>query len=227
MNKDYIPHSDEQFLEWAKQLNTYATANFSRWGVESPAALIAEPLTIFTAAMERAANPNRGKVDVLEKNEAKQRLVKACRTYVQGFLARNPHVTNGDRETMRLTVYDVIPSAVPPPRLPVTGELHYPASGLVEIRNIRASGNNPDERTDYGVRIYYGILGEPNERDRFRVSAPPRTGDDLPHSVFTRQKKHRFDFSGDNGKEVYFCMRFENSKGQEGPWGQVIKTYIP
>jgi hypothetical protein len=224
---DYIPHGDDKLLEWAKNLKVYAAANCSKWGVESPDVRLGAPLVDFEAKLIGAANPNRGKIDVMLKKEAQAALVKACRTYVQGFLARNPNVSDVDRQAMGITVYDVIPTNVPPPKLPVDGDLYYPAAGLVEIRNIRPVGDHPDPRADYGVRIYYGILGEPDDKDRFRVSAPPKTGGDLPHSIFTRQKKHRFDFAGDNGKEVFFCMRFENSKGQAGPWGNVLKTYIP
>ena len=228
MNRsDYIPRGDEKLLEWSKNLVVCAAANCVKWGIESPEIRISAPLAAFESKLAGALNPNRGKIDVSEKQEAKAALVKACRTYVQGFLARNPNVSNSDRLTMGLTVYDVTPTTVPPPQLPVDGDIHYPAAGLVEIRNIRAVGDRPDGRADYGVRIYYGILGEPSERDRFRVSAPPRTGDDLPHSVFTRQRKHRFDFSGDNGREAFFCLRYENSKGQAGPWGKILKTFIP
>jgi len=227
MGRSYIPSSDDKLLDWARQLNTYAAANCSSWGVESPAGWIAEPLAAFETAMQRMADPNHGKIDIHTKKEARETLVKACRTYVQGFLARNPRISNAARETMGLTVYDVIPSNVPPPSQPVVGDMHYPAAGLVEIRNIRSVGDSADARAAYGVRIYYGILGEPSERDRYRVSSEPRTGEDLPHSVFTRQKKHRFDFTGDSGKAAFFCLRPENSKGQHGPWGQILKTYIP
>ncbi|MDR0642051.1 MAG: hypothetical protein LBG07_06300, partial [Treponema sp.] len=59
-------------------------------------------------------------------------------------------------------------------------------------------------------------------------SEVPLDGDDLPHSVFTRKKKYRFDFlEEDRGKTVYFCLRYENSKGEVGPWGSVIQAIIP
>jgi hypothetical protein len=49
---------------------------------------------------------------------------------------------------------------------------------------------------------------------------PRLTGDDLPHSRFTRRQKELFDFpADDSGKTVYFCVRFENAKGEPGPWG--------
>ena len=52
-------------------------------------------------------------------------------------------------------------------------------------------------------------------------------GNNLPHSVFTRQKRYRFAFSEQGGKEVFFCMRYENSKGEAWPWGKIISAHVP
>ena len=227
INRDYISVNDIQFLDRTKTLLSYATEKHETWGVLAPTGMISLLLDDYQAKLAKSKAPNSGKVDVLVKNEAKGKLEKACRTYVQGFLARNPNVSLEDRTMMSLPVYDTTPSSVPPPNAPVEGALSFPAPGLVEMRDIRASVDVADKRTGYGVRIYYGIMGEPSENDRFRISRQPKTGDDLPRSVFTRKKRYQFDFTGDNGKEIFFCMRFENSKGQTGPWGKIISAFIP
>jgi hypothetical protein len=56
-----------------------------------------------------------------------------------------------------------------------------------------------DRCADYSVRIYYGVLGKVAAHDKFRLSEPPVTGDDLPHSVFTRKRSRLFDFTGNSG----------------------------
>jgi hypothetical protein len=71
------------------------------------------------------------------------------------------------------------------------------------------------------------VLEESGRRGRFLVSAAPETGEDLPHSVFTRRKKERFDFDGYSGKTVYFCLRWENTKGEGGPFGPIKQAVIP
>jgi hypothetical protein len=84
--------------------------------------------------------------------------------------------------------------------------------------------------SDRGVRIFYGLSGEPTDTFRFRVKGPPKKGSDLPYSIFTRRKKERFDFEGESGSRVYFCLRYENSKGGkegEGPFGPVLSAIIP
>jgi hypothetical protein len=90
-----------------------------------------------------------------------------------------------------------------------------------------AGGTAPDLRSDYGVRIYYGLSGEPTETHRFRVTGTPKTGKDLPESLFTRRKKERFDFDGESGKTVYFCLRYENPAGKAGSFGPILSAVIP
>jgi len=225
--KSYIPRSDEKFLAWAANLSNYALKNAARWKVSPPDDAFNDLISDFESKLEKAKSPNRGKIDVLQKTEARKVLEKECRVYVQGFLARNPFVTNPDRETMKITIYDVIPTVVPPPSVPVEGDLYFPAAGLVEVKNIRAVGMQVDKKAEYGVRIYYGIMGAPDEADKFRIDKPPKTGDDLPHSVFTRRNRYRFDFTGESGRQIFFCLRFENSKGQAGPWGKILQSFIP
>jgi hypothetical protein len=37
----------------------------------------------------------------------------------------------------------------------------------------------------------------------------------------------RFNFPGDSGKTAYFCIRYENAKGDTGDWGPVFSAVIP
>jgi hypothetical protein len=57
---------------------------------------------------------------------------------------------------------------------------------------------------------------------------PAVHGTNLPHSRFVRRRKELFIFPPeDSGKTAYFSIRYENSKGQAGPWGPVFSTVIP
>ena len=227
-NSNYVPRNDVQFLDWAKNLFIYAVNNRERWNVLDPTNMLQELIDDFETKLNQASTPNSGRVDVMVKNEARKNAERAIRTYVQGFLARNPFVNLEDRATMKIPIRDTTLTTVPPPSTPVTGRLSFPAIGLVEMREIRAAGEKtPDDRSKHGVRIYFGIVGDLAEGKRFRIAQRPKTGDDLPHSVFTRQQRCRFDFTGENGREVFFCMRYENAKGQAGPWGKMISAFVP
>jgi hypothetical protein len=123
------------------------------------------------------------------------------------------------------------PSPIPRPKNQVEADLTFPGIHLVELQKIRpVAGMPPDPRSDYGVRIYYGLSGSASDRFRFRVTGVPASGNDLPYSLFTRRKKERFDFDGESGNTVYFCLRYENSKGGKegvGPFGPILSAVIP
>jgi hypothetical protein len=47
--------------------------------------------------------------------------------------------------------------------------------------------------------------------------------------MFTRRKKGRFDFEGENGNRVWFCLRCENEKARmegQGPFGPFLSAII-
>jgi hypothetical protein len=123
------------------------------------------------------------------------------------------------------------PSPIPRPESQPTADLSFPGIHLVELRKIRVIGGAPpDPRGNYGVRIHYGLTGTPTDNYPFRVTKPPTTGKDLPKSFFTRRKKERFDFDGESGSTVYFCLQYENPTGGEegkGPFGPILSAVVP
>jgi len=226
-NKDYIPRNARHFGAFFNTMLEYVQTHKTAWG-HIPAPVITT-LTGMNASFIDILDQTSGLVtpaQTLARREAQAEATRAVRAFVNQYLRFAP-VSNVDRLEMGVPNRDMIPTTIPPPAIPVEGALSFPAVGLVEVRDIRASGDKRDDRAKHGVRIYYGILGEPSEKNMFRIAAPPATGDDLPHSVFTRRARHRFDFSGENGRRVFFCMRFENSKGQAGPWGKIVTAFVP
>jgi hypothetical protein len=71
-----------------------------------------------------------------------------------------------------------------------------------------------DQRANYGVRIYWGIVPqgevtvEMASGAKHYLAKPPEIGEVLGNSVFMRKQKHVFDFEGDSGNCVFFCCRF-------------------
>jgi hypothetical protein len=85
MSNDYIPQSDSAFLEWAKTLLAYVSPKLAAFNIPQGALPpIQAQLTAYEAAFETARNPNRGKVDVLNKNEARDALKSDIRAVCQG-----------------------------------------------------------------------------------------------------------------------------------------------
>jgi hypothetical protein len=42
-----------------------------------------------------------------------------------------------------------------------------------------------------------------------------------------RRQRERFSLDGDSGKAVYFCIRYENSKGETGEFCSIFSAVIP
>jgi hypothetical protein len=99
---------------------------------------------------------------------------------------------------------------------------------MMELKNLHATGGPPpDPRSEYGIRIFFGLTGESTSEHPIRIAKAPKSGRELPESTFTKKKKILFDFEGESGSTVYFCLRYENQKGGEGPFGPVLKAVIP
>ena len=218
-SKNYVPYADLKFILWVKRVLAYALANFEKWGVIDPTDMLAAPLADFEVKLAKATEPDSGQVAKRSKNEARQLLERAVRAYLQGFVMRNPKVTNDDRGEMELPVYDRTPTAVAEPTgmAKLSFSLTLPTQLMVHIEPIEA--DSQDRRVNYGSRIYWGF---PDAGD------PTPQGRNLRESRFTRRKKELFTFAPeDSGRTVYFCVRYENSKGQAGPWGPVASATIP
>ena len=166
--------------------------------------------------------------DVVAKDAAEKAGKAVLREFHNEFILYSRKVTDEQLAELGCERRDKTPTAIPAPSSQGMAEVQYGGVHEITLANIHAIGTlSADPRSDYGVSIHYGILEPGNPGGRFRIAAPPATGDDLPHSVFTRKKKHLFDFEGDTGKTVYFCLRYENEKGEAGPYGPIFSALIP
>jgi hypothetical protein len=229
---DYLSLSDADFDNLYKfmchYVNVKRTGEPPEWThiPQEAFTVLANGCTAWNAAYVKTIGPHTP-VETEAKNNAKKEAKKVIRPFVNQYLRFSP-VTNEDRTAMKIPNRDTTPSDVPVPTAQPEADLTFPGIHLVELRKIRpVSGTAPDARSDYGVRIYYGLSGPANDKYKFRLAAEPKTGSDLPYSLFTRRKKELFDFDGESGNTVYFCLRYENSKGEAGPYGPMLKAVIP
>jgi hypothetical protein len=233
MSKNYIPSRDADFDRWFSFLYQYVfrkcAGNPPEWTHIPQAALtrLGDVHAAWKTAYGVTIGPHT-KVETKTKNDARTEAV--VRPFVNQYM-RYPPVTNADRAAVGIPNHDTIPTPVSKPEAQPEADITYPEVHMVELNHIRTAGAGEDDpRSDYGVRIFWGILGPATERDKFRLATPPVTGEDLPHSTFTHRRRYRFNFDRDSGKTVYFCLRYENAKGGEegeGPFGPLFSAVIP
>ena len=220
MSKRYIPANDARFWEWVQNLYDESVKGYAKWKIAAPELFFEVPMTDFAVKLAKMSDPNHGKIDTLEKNTSRKTLEKACRDYVQGFLARNPLVTDVDRERLGISVYDTIPTTISIPKVRAMIKVTYKSAGLLELHIAPEADISEDRRAYHGCKIQF---------DLFHAEAtPPETRDVLNQSVFTRRKKEPFVFQPEHSaKRMFFCARYENSKGQAGPWSNIMSAVIP
>ena len=220
-SRDYIVRSDSGLLDFGKNLSLYGSTNYTKWGIAvNPESVITELLGDYEAKLAKSSLPNAGIIDKKAKNTAKEKLIKALRGYIQGFIARNPNVTDEDKLAMRLPVYDREPTVVGKPLGEATADIKYLGKKVMQLYIKHVEGTPLDEKANYGYKIYYGIYADSDTQ--------PASGEDLTKNKFTRKKKEIFEFTAaDAKKTAYFCIRYENSKGETGPLGPLVSAVIP
>ncbi|MDR2185199.1 MAG: hypothetical protein LBO80_05960 [Treponema sp.] len=226
---DWMPGRRTDQLAVCRNWSVILTAETrTAWGI--PQAQYNELLDILDTAqdlLQKAESSERTPVITEQCKEAFEALTGKMR-FFKGHFFLKPPLANADLVRLGLTPRRP-PSPILRPEAQVEADLAFPGIHLVELQNIRAVGTFglPDPRSDYGVRIYYGLSGPPSDKYRFRLTGDPKTGADLPYSLFTRRRRERFDFDGESGNRVWFCLRYENPKGEAGPFGPILTAVIP
>lgn len=216
---DYVPTKDATFAAWVKSLLIYLQAHLSAFNIQDS---VFQPLLVLNSAWEvaytKALAPNRGPVDIADKNRAREALEKALRNFIKAFLLYSPFVSDSDRDEMQLPVHDLKPTPVPPP-------VSFPEYSIDTSIPNQLTVHFWDEATKQR-RKPKGVHGV-EIRWELREEAPAKA-EDLFNSSFATRTPSTFVFTGDKqGQRVFFCLRWENGKGEKGPWGALVSAVVP
>jgi len=170
-----------------------------------------------------SADPStKTKVVTLEKTESRKALTEYLRFLVAKHITGNDKVTNGDRESLGLTVKDKKPTPVPKPVDVPFMEIDFKIRGQHNgalWTNTFIGEKKRKQKRPKGVAfavVRWGIL--PNE---------PRNIEDLPSLILTSDSKFTINFSKENkGKTVYYAACWSNAKGQMGAWTEITNVII-
>jgi hypothetical protein len=150
------------------------------------------------------------------KTNARKEYEKPLRLLVKN-LESNPRVSDDDRRSMGITIPSPKKPIPPPTRFPVA----MPDSSTPRIVKIfYRDSEGSSKGKPYGVHgaeIRWAIL-----------DTPPVNVKDLTTSGFDTRSPYSLEFEEDQrGKTVWFCVRWENTKGEKGPWGEIGSAIIP
>jgi hypothetical protein len=219
--RNYVPSKGAAFQQWANAFVAYLESSAER--INFPADTlkqIKELHTDFTQKYAISEAPaTRTKLTVLDKSIARSVLEKAIRQAVREFLSHNHLVTDTDRDGLgipiRKTTHTPAPVATTIPEYEVDSSIiriltiHFADQG-----NKRSKAKPPGQ---HGAELRWEIL-----------DAPPTSIRDLRHSAFNTRTPITLEFDEEyRGKTVYFCICWENTRGEKGPRSAIARAVIP
>ena len=234
MSSDWLPGKREHQLALGKDWYAVLTARHISWGIpETVLSNLDNCVDAAGVALGRAQSSDRTPTITAQCREAFDALTALMRDIKDRYY-KKPPLVDSDFVNLGLKPKDTIKTPIHVPAGQATALITYPGPHVLMLNVCPLAETPADPRADYGFRIYYGILPQGGATEA-EAAGPSRyliktavSGEDLPHSKFTRRRKERFDFPAeDSGKIAHFCIRYENSKGEPGPWGPMFSSFIP
>jgi hypothetical protein len=149
------------------------------------------------------------------KTNARKEYEKPLRLLVKN-LESNPQVSDEDRRSMGIVIPSPKQPIPPPTRFPVaTVDSSTPRIVKINYRDSEGLSKGKPYGV-HGAEIKWGIL-----------DTPPVNVKDLTASGFDTRSPFSLEFEEDQrGKTLWFCVRWENTKGEKGPWGEIGSAII-
>jgi hypothetical protein len=221
IKKDFVPGPDRDFLGWFSFLLSYVSSDgrLARFGIpEEEFNRLHAEITDFAEKLQAANKPEtRTKAAVQAKTDSRKVVEKDGRMFIRRFIDLNPQVTNADRDDMGLPIYkttrDPAPVATMFPWVKIITNLIRHLS--FDFGGAEASKAKPEGQ--HGMEMA-GIV------------APEKPADihELTMSYFDTHTPLVIEFTEEQrGKTFWFVVRWENTRGQKGPWSDIMSAIIP
>jgi hypothetical protein len=224
---DWIPTNHEDLHGQAEQTVGYLTApvrNRIGLGAETPIGVWYDTVfipkcTSFCTAFDNWLNPStRTKVTSTVLKTEQEDFVTAYRQLYNGFLRKNALVTDADLVSMGLPPHSS--GGGKPSKIATTFPwikilTHLIRHLIIEFGASETSRAKLDGQ--HGAEVVYIVSDE-----------KPTDISQLIHSVFDTDSPLDLEFTEEErGKTVWFAIRWENTRGQKGPWSEIYSAIIP
>jgi hypothetical protein len=141
------------------------------------------------------------------------------RKFIAEFITNNSKVTDWDRENMHVPIHKTHPTRHPVPKTyPVVTKTERTAPGRYSFRF-------RDVTSESSVAKPFGVQGA--EFGYVITDKSSATYTDFNRSEFDTHTPFEIQFEpSDFGRTVSYAMRWENTRGEKGPWSPVESLVI-
>ena len=217
---DQFPQSDEAFNTLVNLLVPYVAGHAANLGVSAGAATaMTNKLEIWNDAFaDLVAKKAAALAATAAKTDAKNTLTELVRTAIQ-IIQNNPAVSDEERPLMGLPIPDRTHTRVPVPTTKPVVQIET-REHLQHVLHWR------DEATPTSKAKPKGVRGA-----QVRVHIGPNPPADLEQFTWVALDSktpylQAYD-AADAGKPAYVALRWENTRGETGPWSDVVSTTVP
>jgi hypothetical protein len=215
-----VPRKDADFNTAQETITAIVAAKIIDWNIDGQwfNGEILPKKDLWIAAWNAYLVPaTRTPLITFTKTNARKEYEKPLRILVKN-LESNPRVSDDDRRGMGITIPSSSKKVIPAPG---TFPFATPDSSIIRQIKINfrdsASSSKAKPYGVHGVEVRWSIL-----------EAPPVNVKDLTTSSFDTRSPLTLEFEEDQrGKTVWFCLRWENTKGEKGPWSEIGSAIIP
>lgn len=218
-----MPSGDPEFDIFQRQFITFVQPNIDpagSWDIPVGAFDPLLPLqttwdTKWAVAQDK---DSRTSADVEGKDNARAAYETALRAFVKEWITPNTNITDQERKDMNLTVPDTERSRVPVPA-------NAPGVSVKEIKHLQHILRIIDP-TQPGTRAKPDGVRSAQVYIFFGESEP---GDNKIYTFYGNANRFKFtvDFdAADRGKLVWYIARWENTRGEVGPWSNPTSATV-
>jgi hypothetical protein len=220
---DFLPKNDRSLLQWVVNFLAYLMTATAMLRFHFPQAVydrLAALRDEFAQKLDVAENPaTRTKLSIQAKNTVRKALKADVRQSVKEYLAYNHEVTDEDRDGLGIPVHKTTRTPAPVAKEAPEADIDTSVIGRLTI-SFFEKGNRHKKAKPAGqhcVEIAW-ILSD----------TPVTRWDELTHSNVDTNSPFTLAFENDQrGKTVYFALRWENTRGEKGPWSEIYNAIIP
>ncbi|MDR1525686.1 MAG: hypothetical protein LBS79_10620 [Tannerella sp.] len=222
MITDYVPKKDAIFKDWAVQLVKQLDERATKLGLPSDRLLeLKEAMASFNAAYDIAINPaTRTPGAVERKNEMRKTFEGMLRKFVAEFITNSSKVADWERIDMGLPVHDKRPTPHPvATTYPLVTKTERLAPGHYKFhyRDVDSEESAAKPFGTQGAEFGYAITD----------GSKPVTYNDFIHSDFDTRTPYEKQYDPPTfGLTLTLAARWENTRGEKGPWSPVITLVI-
>ena len=224
--------ADDWFKSFSGKPNGAAITNKERWRVPDEMSAQLNLLINTITGMQARPTSEHTANSKKELSVKYEELTKLMRE-IKRMCFMTPPCTDGDYITLGLPVPDHEPTAVNVPT--ATPDVETASGGRLQVKFIvkPKGGSEVDHRADYGIKLKGCIVPRGEVLGQISPCGVPYATEEPKHildfkwDMFTRKSRFTLAFDNDDLAGLfYFSACYENSKGENGPWGPITMAVI-